>query len=148
MLVLSFRRSNVAFRIHWWLSTVLKISNRSVWNNVFWYLKVHICSENLFNSLCMEMQILLKIPYDKINVTKNALFFLSQPPTHHSFNFIWGFLCKLKHKSHLLENVCGVYHFKFHLVFIKVYFFVQQKAWTCWLLNPLNRSVKRTQVYI
>ena len=28
-----------------------------------------------------------KLPSDKINGTKNALFFLSQAPTHHSFNF-------------------------------------------------------------
>ena len=28
-----------------------------------------------------------KFPSDKINVTKNALFFISQAPTHHSFTF-------------------------------------------------------------
>ena len=65
-----FACSNVALRIHWWLSTVLKISNRSVWSNIFWYVKVYIYSENLFNSLCMKMQTLLKIPYDKINVSQ------------------------------------------------------------------------------
>ena len=39
-----------------------------------------------------KTQILKKIPWHKINVTKNALFFLSRAPTHHThhsftFNF-------------------------------------------------------------
>ena len=29
-------------RIHWRLLTILKTSNKSVWNNVFWYVKVCI----------------------------------------------------------------------------------------------------------
>ena len=36
------------------------------------------------------MQMPKEIPYDKINVTKNALLFLSQAPTRHSFNFKQG----------------------------------------------------------
>ena len=40
---------------------------------------------------------LKKFPSDKINVTKDALFFLSQAPTHHSFTFNLQFLYKLKH---------------------------------------------------
>ena len=35
---------------------------------------------------------LKKFPSDKINDTKNALFFLSQAPTHHSFTFDLRFL--------------------------------------------------------
>ena len=42
-----------------------------------------------------KTQMLKKIPWDKINVTKKGTFFLSQAPTHHSFNFKWGFLYKL-----------------------------------------------------
>ena len=34
---------------------------------------------------------LKKISLDKICVTKNALFFLSQAPAHHSFIFDWRF---------------------------------------------------------
>ena len=45
---------------------------------------------------------MLKIfPSDKINGTKNALFFLSRGPTHHSFIFTLRFLYELKHKARL-----------------------------------------------
>ena len=73
---------------------------------------------------------LKKIPSDKINGTKNALFFLSRAPTHHSFTFNLRFLYELKHKVRLSKTVCGIFHFRFHPVFIKVYVFVQQNAWT------------------
>ena len=66
-----------------------------------------------------------KFPLNKINVTKNELFF-SRTPTHHSFNS--RFLYELKHKVCLSKTVCGVFHFNFRLVFIKVNIFVQQKA--------------------
>ena len=73
---------------------------------------------------------LKKIPSDKINGTKNALFFLSRAPTHHSFTFNLRFLYELKHKVRLSKTVCGIFHFRFRFVFIKVYIFVQQNAWT------------------
>ena len=67
---------------------------------------------------------------DKINNTKIALFFLSWAPTHHSFNFNLRFISELKHKVRLSKTVCGVFHFRLRFVFIKVYIFVQQNAWT------------------
>ena len=72
---------------------------------------------------------LKKIPSDKINGTKNALFFLSRAPTHHSFTFNLRFLHELKRKVHFSKTVCGTFHFRFRFVFIKVYIFVQQNAW-------------------
>ena len=65
---------------------------------------------------------LKKFLSDKINGTKNALSFLSRAPAHHSFD--------LKHKVRLSKTVCGIAHFRFRFVFIKVYIFVQQNAWT------------------
>ena len=44
---------------------------------------------------------LKKIPSDKINGAKNALFFLSQVPAHHSFTFNLRYLYELKHKARL-----------------------------------------------
>ena len=44
---------------------------------------------------------LKKVLSDKANGTKNALFFLSQAPTHHSFTLHLLFLYKLKHKIRL-----------------------------------------------
>ena len=71
-----------------------------------------------------------KIPLDKINGKRNALFFLSPAQTHHSFTFNLRFLYELKRKVRLSKTVCGFFHFRFHFIFIKVYIFVQQNAWT------------------
>ena len=73
----------------------------------------------LFNS-----QMLKNFPSDKINGTKDALFFLSQAPTHHSFTFDSKFLYELKHKIRLSKGVWGIFHFRFRFVFIKVCIFV------------------------
>ena len=54
---------------------------------------------------------LKKIPLDKINGTKNAFFFLSRAPTHHSFAFDLRFLYELKHKVRLSKTVCGIFDF-------------------------------------
>ena len=66
---------------------------------------------------------------DKINGVKNTLFFLSQVPTHHSFTFNLRILCELKHKVRLSKTVCGIFHFRFRFILIKVYIFVQQNVW-------------------
>ena len=71
-----------------------------------------------------------KFPSDKINGTKNTLFFLSRAPTHRSFTFILRFSYELKHRIHLSKTVCGIFHFRFPFVFIKVCIFVQQNTWT------------------
>ena len=52
-----------------------------------------------------------KILSDKINGTKNALFFLWRAPTRHSVTFNLRFLCELNHKVRLSKIVCGIYHF-------------------------------------
>ena len=71
-----------------------------------------------------------KFTSDKVNGTKNVLFLLSQAPTHHSFTFNLRFLYELKHKVRLSKTVCGICYFPFRFIFIKVYIFVQQNAWT------------------
>ena len=73
---------------------------------------------------------MLKIfPSDKINVTKNTLFFLSRSPTHHSFTVNSRFLHELKHKVYLSKKVRGISHFRFRLVFIKVHIFFNKNHW-------------------
>ena len=51
----------------------------------------YVYSDSVFNILCIEINTKVKkkkkFPSDKINGTKNALFFVSQAPTHHSFIF-------------------------------------------------------------
>ena len=98
----------------------------------FCYVKVYIYSERLFNTLYIEIKhVLKKIPLGKMNgAKKKVVFFLSRAPTHHSFTFNLRFLYELKHKVRLSKIVCGIFHFRFRFVFIKVYIFVQQNAWT------------------
>ena len=50
---------------------------------------------------------LKKFRSDKINGTKNALFFLSRAQTHHSFTFDLRFLDELKHKFVSLKLCVG-----------------------------------------
>ena len=71
-----------------------------------------------------------KLSSGKTNGTKNGLLFLLRAPTHHSFTFKSEFLYELKHKVRLSKTVRGIFHFRFRFVFIKVYIFVQQNAWT------------------
>ena len=73
---------------------------------------------------------LKKIPSHKINGTKKALLFRSGAPTHHSFTFNFQFLYELTLKVLLAKTVCGIFHFRFRFVFIKVYILVQENAWT------------------
>ena len=73
---------------------------------------------------------LKKFHPDKLNVTKNALFFLSRASAHHGFTFNSQFLYELKHMVHLSKIVCGIFHFRFRPIFIKLYILVQQKVLT------------------
>ena len=71
---------------------------------------------------------LKKISSDKINGTKNVLFFLSRTPTHYSFTINLQFL--YGHKVCLSKTMCGIFHFSFRSIYIKFYSFVQQNTWT------------------
>ena len=70
---------------------------------------------------------LKKFPSDKATVTKNALFFLSRAPTHHSFNFNLQFLYELKHMVYLSKKLFArfsifdsvLFHFNFVFLFNK-----------------------------
>ena len=64
-----------------------------------------------------------KFPSDNISVIKNALFVLSQAPTQHGFTFNSQFSYKLKHMVHLSKTVYEIFHFRFRLIFIKLYIF-------------------------
>ena len=62
-------------------------------------------------------------------VTKNffqTLFLLLRAPTHNSFTFNLRSLYVLKHKVGFSKTACGIFHFPFHFVFIKTYFFVNK----------------------
>ena len=121
-----------ALRTLWKLLTILKTSNKSVWSNIFLYVKVYIFCKCIQYTIHWDKTQMLK-KTSKINGTKNALFFLSRAQTHHTFTFNLRFLYELNYKVRLSENVCGIFHYRFRFVFIKVYIFVHQNAWTLWL---------------
>ena len=73
---------------------------------------------------------LKKFPSDKINGTKNAVIFYLRAPNHHNFTFNLQFLYDLKHKVCLSKNVCEIFDFRLCFIFIKVYNFIQQNAWS------------------
>ena len=81
---------------------------------------------------------LKKFPLDKISVTQNVLFFLSQAPVLYSFTFNSQFLFKMNPKVYLSTTVCGIFHFWFCLTFIKVCFFCSKKVWTFWLQDNIT----------
>ena len=145
-------------RTHWRLSKIFKANNKCVWSNVFWYVKMwkYLYSETLFNTLFIEIKqkCLKKFPDDKINVTKNALVFLSRAPTQHIFTFNLWFLYKLKHEIHRSKSMCGIFHFQFRLVFIEVYVFFK-KIMNCltlknhnFFLNKNNRKATNSFAHI
>ena len=70
---------------------------------------------------------LKKFLSDKKHVTKSTLFFLSRAPTHHSITLNLQFL--YEYMIYLSKTVCGIFHFRFRLVFIKLYVFAQQNIW-------------------
>ena len=78
---------------------------------------------------------LKKIHSDKINGTKNVLFFLLRA---HNFTLNLRFLYELKYKVRLSETMWGTFHFRFHFVFIKVYVFVQQNTLSLLTLKRRN----------
>ena len=55
---------------------------------------------------------LKKFPSGKMNGRKNARFFLSGAPTHHSFTFNLRFLYELQHNARLSKTVCGIFQIK------------------------------------
>ena len=75
----SSHKNRKAVRVQWRLSTILKISNKIVWSNVFWYLKVCIFWKwSRYTIHWYKTQILKNFLSDKINGTKNVFFFLCE----------------------------------------------------------------------
>ena len=116
--------------IYWGLSTILKTSNKSLWNNVFWRLKVYIFWKFIQYTIHWNKAQIVKkkFPSSKINVAKNEPFSFCEQQLI-SFTFNSRFLCEWEQKAHLSKSVCRILYFRFRLFFIKVYIFAQQKVW-------------------
>ena len=141
----NYVHTSFSLKIHWRFSTILKTGNKSVWNNVFWYIKVRIfwkCTQ--YTTHWDKTNMLKKFLSDKFSGTKISLFFFSWAPTYHSFTFNLRFLYELKYKVRFFKTVYGMFSFQFRFVSIKVYIFVQQNAWTPWHLNIIIPSKIKT----
>ena len=118
-----------------WSFLTIKNKQKSAWSNVFWYIKVCLFWKCIQCTIHWDtMQMSKNFPSDKINGTKNATFILSRAPIHHIFTFNLWFLHELNYKVCLSKTAFGIFQFPFHFVFIKFYIFVQQNAWTVWLI--------------
>ena len=71
-------------------------------------------------------------------VQKNALFFISQAPTHHSFTLNLQFLYQLGRKVRLFKTVCGIFHFRFRFVFIQSRFISRLSGFLLCVFQEVN----------
>ena len=114
-------------RIHWRLSTILR-RNKSVWSNVFWYVKLYIFWKFIqYPAIHWDKtEMSKKFPLDKIDKI-HFLSFASSDSSQFYFQFailIWAEAqgsSLWKHKVRLSKSECGNFSFWFHFVFIKVY---------------------------
>ena len=107
-------------RIRWRLSAILKTSKKRVELYIFRKFIKYIIHWD-------KTQILKMFPSDRINVTKNAHFFLSAAWTHHSFTFNSEILCKLKCKPFVSKSVCPISIFDPVLFLSKIIFLFDKK---------------------
>ena len=116
----------------------LKNKKKSVWSNVFWYVKV-----------CIFWKFVkYTIHWDKTQMLKKKIFrqnkqYKKCPPFYFASSFIFNlqFLYELKQKVRLCKTVCGIFHFQFCFVFIKgcvCYIFAS-------LFLSLNKSTCQTK---
>ena len=110
----------------------------------FRYIKVYIFWK--FTQCTMhwdKTQIIIK----KISLKKNKRYkkstLFSRAPTHQSFTFNLQLLYELKNMIHVSKTVYGLFNFQFRLIFIKVYIFVQQKAWILKRHNSFQNYISR-----
>ena len=83
----------------------------------------YVFFKSVFNTLNNDItQMLKKFPSDKINSTKNVLFFLSRAPTHHRFTFSLRLLSELKHKVRPSKTVCEIFDFESVSLLLKFIF--------------------------
>ena len=121
-------------RIHGRLSTIFKVSKKK--RIKYWFL---ICKtlyilyiaglELRVRDLWITNQFLDPMNQKFVIAVKKCPLFLLQSPTCHSLTFNLRFLYELRHKVCLCKTLCGIFHFRFRLVFIKVYVFAQQNSW-------------------
>ena len=124
-------------RIHWRHSTIWGTSKKSVWSNVFWYLKVYIFWKYIQYTIHWDKKIFKKISSGKINGTKTVHFFLSRALTRHSFTFNLRILYELKHQVRLSKAMWD-FPFSIPFRFCDILYFCLPKCMDSLTLKRLN----------
>ena len=96
---------------------------------------MHILKVYLYFTHWEKTDMVKKFPLDKINSTKNALFFLSRAANSHSFAFDLRFLYELKDKGLVSKLLCGIFPFRFRFVFLNDTM-KEYKEYNLFLLSP------------
>ena len=106
-----------------------KNKEKCVWINVLLYVKIYIFWTFLQYTIHWDdkRQVVKQFPSEKIHGTKNALFFLSWTPAHHSYTFNSRFSYQLKEKVRLFKKV-SLFLLKFILLFENKYRFPDFKT--------------------
>ena len=115
-------------RIH---CTILKTSNKTVWSNTFLISKnIYILKVYSLHYTLRKNTNVKKLSFGESKQYNKCPIFSFVSSNSSQFTFNSRFLYELKHEVRLSKSVCGIFHFRFCFIFIKVYFFVQQNIWT------------------
>ena len=76
-------------RIHWRLLTILKTSNKDIWGNVFWYVKVCVFWKCIQYTIHWDKTNVKKIPFQQNKQYKNTFFFFCKLPLITVLLLIW-----------------------------------------------------------
>ena len=111
-------------RIHWRFSTILKTSIKMLW--IFWYVKV--CIFWLY-TLRLNTNV-KKISSVRNKCYKKCPFFFFRELQFITVLFLIYDSYMSWSTRFVSETVCGILHFLFRFVFIKVYIFGRQNAYS------------------
>ena len=132
----------IPLRIRWRLSTILKTSKKSVWSNVFWYVKVCIFWKCIQHTIHWDKTQMLKtFPSEKINGTQTAFFFFYELQLITVLFLICNSYMSWSTRF-VSKSVCGIFHFRFRFVFIKAYIFFSTK-WMDFLILKRHNSFQK-----
>ena len=94
-----------------------------------------VCKRFAVQTLLWSLELVIQINFEHDTIT---VWKLAQSWSITVLLLICGSYMRWSTRFVSLKSMYGIIHFQFHLIFIKVHIFVQQKAWTLWPYNPCN----------
>ena len=109
-------------------------NKQQVYEVILFDMQKYVYSENVFNTLYIEIKhkSWKNALRTKLTVQKMPSLFFPELQLITvlllicDFSMGWG-------ARFVSLKLCGIFHFRFSFVFVKVYIFVEQNAWTLWL---------------